>query len=66
MEKVLDVCKSVPACSFDRQWHNIAVRICTLKSLTVLQLQSDVWVEVQEITKSSIEKELKSIKIKSK
>ncbi|XP_060581747.1 uncharacterized protein LOC132738297 [Ruditapes philippinarum] len=68
MEKVLDECKSVgihvPACSFDGQWHNIGVRTCTGKPLTVLQLQKDVWVEVQKMSKSSIEKELKSIKIK--
>ena len=51
----------VPAQAFDGQWHNIVVRSVTGSPLTVLQLQKDVWKDVEGTQKSIIIKELKSL-----
>ncbi|MEW8546432.1 MAG: YqaJ viral recombinase family protein, partial [Candidatus Thiodiazotropha sp.] len=51
----------VPAISFDGQWHNIAVRSCDNKPLTLLQLQKDVWRESERTQKSEIVKMFDSL-----
>jgi hypothetical protein len=63
MEVVLDKCCKVgihvPCCSFDGQWHNIAVRSVKGKPLTIIQLQKDVWKETQSLKAGEIQKILK-------
>ena len=58
VEMVSDECHEagihIPAQAFDGQWHNIAVRAVDGSPLTILQLQKDVWKEVEKIQKSSL------------
>ena len=50
----------VPCESFDGQWHNIVVRSLTNDPLTILQLQKDVWADVQKMKKQDIIAALRS------
>ncbi|KAH3717370.1 hypothetical protein DPMN_060156 [Dreissena polymorpha] len=64
-EHVMNECKKagihIPAVSFDGQWHVLSVRDDNDKPLTVLQLQKDVWREVEKKKKLDILKELKDL-----
>ncbi|XP_052268567.1 uncharacterized protein LOC127869949 [Dreissena polymorpha] len=44
----------IPCQSFDGQWHNIVTRTIDNKPLTILQLQKDVWREVEQMRKQTI------------
>ncbi|KAH3847300.1 hypothetical protein DPMN_089620 [Dreissena polymorpha] len=63
-EHVMNECRNagihIPAVSFDGQWHVLSVRDDNDKPLTVLQLQKDVWREVEK-KKVDIVKELKDL-----
>lgn len=62
---VSDACNKIglhiPATSFDGQWHVLAVRDEHDKPLTKLQLQKDVWKEVEQMKKQTILSELSKL-----
>ena len=51
----------VPAQSFDGQWHPLVVRSVDGRPLTMLQLQKDVWKEVERTQKSMIIKAMQQM-----
>ncbi|WAR15144.1 hypothetical protein MAR_005249, partial [Mya arenaria] len=57
-EKVYNQCHDaglhIPCQSFDGQWHNIVTRSADNRPLTILQLQKDVWHEVEQMKKAQI------------
>ncbi|KAH3724879.1 hypothetical protein DPMN_050706 [Dreissena polymorpha] len=62
-EHVLNVCHDaeihIPAISFDGKWHLLAVRDANNKPLTKLQLQKDIWKEIEGKKKQEVLAELK-------
>ncbi|KAH3696893.1 hypothetical protein DPMN_084376 [Dreissena polymorpha] len=56
----------IPCQSFDGQWHNLVVRDSENNPLTTLQLQKDVWREVEQTKKTELVSKFRGMNKKPK
>ncbi|KAH3898006.1 uncharacterized protein LOC127864724 [Dreissena polymorpha] len=56
----------IPCQSFDGQWHNLVVRDSENNPLTTLQLQKDVWREVEQTKKTEVVSKFRGMNKKPK